>query len=91
MLCMTSKKLFLKTNMENLDGLFEAGIGETVHPLVIEGMIKFMVKHSFSAFFDAVYNGAWSEFSYAYIHPCDEMRSTENFNVIQSAFINAHV
>jgi hypothetical protein len=81
----------MKNNMEETTGLISAGIGETVHPLVIEGMIKFMVKYSFSAFYDAVYNGAWSEFSYAYIHPCDEMRKTENFNIIQNAFINAYV
>jgi|688.fasta_scaffold50760_4 hypothetical protein len=76
---------------ETLEGLLSAGTGEIVHPLVIEGMIKFMVKYSFSAFYEAVYNGAWSEFSYAYIHPCDEMRKTEDFKIIQNAFINAYV
>ncbi len=75
---------------DNLEGLLEAGIGIKVHPSIIEDMNTFMRKYSFAAFYAAVYEGAFSNYAYAYIHPCDEMRSTENFSVIQSAFINAY-
>jgi hypothetical protein len=75
---------------DNLEGLLEAGIGVKVHPSIIEDMNTFMRKYSFAAFYAAVYEGAFSTYAYAYIHPCDEMRSTENFSVIQNAFINAY-
>ncbi len=76
---------------ESLEGLFEAGIGVRVHSSVIDSMNSFMKKYSFAAFYAAVYEGAWSAYASAYIHPCDEMRSTENFSIIQNAFINAYV
>lgn len=76
---------------ETLEGLFEAGIGVRVHSSVIESMNSFMRKYSFAAFYDAIYEGAWSAYASAYIHPCDEMRSTEGFTIIQNAFINAYV
>ena len=74
-----------------MEGLFEAGIGVMVHPTVIEAMNNFMTKHSYYAFCDAVYEGAWSAYFSAYIHPCDEMRNTNGFTSIQNAFANAYL
>jgi hypothetical protein len=77
--------------LDSLEGLLEAGIGVKVHHSIIEDMNTFMRKYSFAAFYAAVYEGAWSAYASAYIHPCDEMRSTEGFGIIQNAFINAYV
>lgn len=74
-----------------MEGLFEAGIGKMVHESIIQDMSKFIEKHGKEAFKDAVFNGAYANYCYAYIHPCDEMRVTDNFEVIQRAFINAYV
>jgi hypothetical protein len=73
-----------------MEGLFEAGIGEIVYESVIKDMNNFIEKHGEQAFKDATFNGAYANYSYAYIHPCDEMRVTDNFEVIQRAFINAY-
>lgn len=74
-----------------MEGLFEAGIGEMVHESIIKDMNNFIEKHGEQAFRDATFNGAFCNYSYAYIHPCDEMRDTDSFKVIQAAFINAYV
>ena len=77
--------------LQSFEGLFSAGIGEMVNPSVINEMNNFIDSHGQYAFRDAVFQGAWSSFSYAYIHPCDEIRSTKRFTIIQEAFINAYV
>ena len=69
----------------------QAGIGEIVGTSQINEMNLFISKFGEEAFNSAVYNGAFSEVAYAYIHPCDEMRVTDGFKTIQKAFINAYV
>jgi len=69
----------------------QAGIGEMVRISEITRMNLFISKFGEEAFNSAVYNGAFSEVAYAYIHPCDEMRVTDGFKTIQKAFINAYV
>lgn len=71
--------------------MLEAGIGEMVSDVQINSMNKFITEHGESAFINAVFNHAFGEVAYAYIHPCDEMRNTANFKIIQKAFINAYV
>lgn len=41
-------------------------------------------------FRDIIWNDIYPEFAMAYIHPCDDMRSTPMFDGIQDAFINAY-
>lgn len=65
-------------------------IGEMVSDTQINSMNEFINKHGEEAFKDAVFNSAFEEVAFAYIHPCDEMRGTPNFDVIQKAFINAY-
>jgi len=69
----------------------EAGMGEMVDAYQIGSMTNFITRFGEEAFISAVFNGAWSEISYAYIYPCDEMKETEQFQNIQKAFINAYV
>jgi len=71
--------------------MFTAGIGEMVSNVQINSMNDFITKHGKEAFKDAVFNHAFGEVAYAYIHPHDDMRSTANFDIIQKAFINAYV
>jgi hypothetical protein len=66
-------------------------IGETVSTYQIKCMTKFIEEFGFEAFNSAVFNGAFGELSMAYIHPCDKMRVTDSFEIIQRAFINAYV
>lgn len=73
-----------------MEGILSAGTGEMVHESVIDCMNLFITKFGDSAFIAAVYEGAFHQYAYAYIHPCDEMRSTENFNTIQKAYLNAY-
>ena len=54
-------------------------------------MIKFIRNYGFNAFKDSVYHGAFSEYYNFYIHPSDEMKATEEFELIQKAFFNAYV
>lgn len=54
-------------------------------------MNKFITTHGIDAFNDAVFHGAFSEVAFDYIHPEDELRITENFDIIQRAFIRAYV
>jgi len=68
----------------------QAGIGEMVHEFQLEMMNKFIEKHGEDAFSDAVFNHAFMEVHMAYCHPCDELKASENFEVIQSAFIRAY-
>lgn len=75
---------------KTLEGLFSADIGELVNESVINSMTKFINDFGDRAFTVAVYEGAFSEYAYAYIHPCDEMRSTKNFDIIQKAYFNAY-
>lgn len=67
-----------------------AGINEPVHPQCIDHMNKFIHDHGIRAFSAAVYHGAFAEVAYAYIHPHEETRSSENFEEIQKAFLNAY-
>jgi len=69
----------------------QAGIGEIVETSQINDMNLFIFKFGEEAFVSAVYNGAFSEVAYAYIHPCDEMKITNGFETIQKAFINAYI
>lgn len=68
-----------------------AGIGEMVSDVQINSMNDFISKHGEEAFKDAVFNGAFEMVADAYIYPCDEMKSTANFDIIQKAFINAYL
>lgn len=68
-----------------------AGIGEMVDDTTLNWMNDFIRDNGQAAFRSAVFHSAFSEVSLAYIHPCDEMRATENFDFIQRAFINAYV
>ena len=69
----------------------QAGIGEIVQTSQVNEMNLFISKFGEEAFNSAVYNGAFSEVADAYIHPCDEMKVTDEFQTIQKAFINAYV
>ena len=68
-----------------------ANTGEMVHEFHLEAMNKFLEKHGEDAFSDAVFNHAFMEVHMAYLHPCDELQATKNFDVIQRAFIRAYV
>ena len=47
--------------------------------------------HGAQAFKSAVWHGAFLEDALSYVHPADELRETENFSLIQEAFIDAIV
>ena len=66
-------------------------VGDMVNQREIDYMNAFIKAHGHKAFMAAVFFGAFSSLSFDYIHPCDEMRSTEGFEDIQKAFINAYV
>jgi hypothetical protein len=66
------------------------GIGEMVPENCIDEMVEFISKYGEDAFDNAVYHSAFGEYAFAYIHPCEEMRGTTQFGVIQSAFISAY-
>jgi len=66
-------------------------IGQIVSSFEIEEMNTFISKYGETAFFSEVYDGTFRDVAYAYIHPCDEMRDTKDFELIQKAFINAYV
>jgi len=68
-----------------------AGIGEMVQKIDIDMMNVTLDLYGDDYFDKLIYNGEGSNIAYAYIHPCDEMRNTKNFNRIQRAFINAYV
>lgn len=70
--------------------MLTAKMEEIVSDFQIEHMNNFINKHGEEAFKDAVFHGAFEEVAYAYIHPCDEIKNTLNFNIIQRAFINAY-
>ena len=70
--------------------MYPASIGEMVDSSEIENMNNFIKNHGYQAFQDAVYHGAFSEVAYAYVHPCNEMRSTDNFSEIQKAFFHGY-
>ena len=69
----------------------QTGIGEMVEISEITRMNLFISKFGEEAFNSAVFNGAFSEVAYAYIHPFDKLRSTDRFQIIQKAFINAYI
>lgn len=71
--------------------MLTSGIGEMVSDIQIKYMNDFIDKHGEEAFKDAVFNGAFQEVADAYIYPCEEMKSTANFDIIQKAFINTYV
>jgi hypothetical protein len=56
----------------------------------IERMNKFIADHGERAFSDAVFNGAFETWSFTYIHPDGELKTTPGFQIIQRAFINAY-
>ena len=64
-------------------------IGEMVPQKDIDSLNAYIAKHGEEAFINAVWNGLFTEVGYAYIHPHDDMRQTNNFRLIQRAFINA--
>lgn len=66
-----------------------AGIGEMVPNENINEMTSFMEKYGEERFRKVVYNGMFMDVAMAYVHPCDEMRETYMFTLIQRAFINA--
>lgn len=70
--------------------MFTVGIGEMVSGEEINSMNVFIAEFGIDAFVEAVWHGAFSEVTCAYIHPCDEMKETEGFKLIQCAFINAY-
>jgi len=59
--------------------------------LEVQAMNKFISKFGIECFTSAVYHGAFAEVMLAIIHPCDEMEASENFKLIQEAFVNAYV
>ena len=67
------------------------GIGEFVPAEQRNYMSAFIHKYGEEAFYYAVYQGAWNEIAYAYIHPSEEMKATKDFETIQRAFLNAYV
>lgn len=68
-----------------------AGIGQMVPQDFIQHMNDFITIKGEDLFISMVYCGTFGEVAYAYLHPCNEMRATENFEFIQRAFINAYV
>lgn len=68
-----------------------AGIGQMVPQDFIQKMNDLIIIKGEDLFISMVYCGLFEEVSYAYIHPCNEMRTTENFDFIQHTFINAYV
>lgn len=69
----------------------ETGIGEMVSKEDIDLMVSFIDNYGEVMFSDEVWKGAFGNVCFAYIHPCDDMRDTKYFNIIQRAFINAYV
>ena len=58
--------------------------------LQIKDMNLFISKYGEEAFNSAVFHGAFSEVADAYIHPSDELKTTNGFETIQRAFIIAY-
>ena len=70
--------------------MYHYDIGEMVRPSEIENMNKFINDYGVKAFNSAVYHGAFSEVISAYLHPCSKMRTTEGFETIFQAMVNAY-
>lgn len=68
----------------------ETNSGQMVSKEDIDLMCSYIENYGERMFSDDVWNGAFGNVAYAYIHPCNEMRSTKSFNIIQRAFINAY-
>ena len=62
--------------------MISAGIGEMVSDYQINSMNDFIKTYGIDAFRNAVFNGSFSEVSYAYIHPCDE----NSFSKLKNTF-----
>ena len=71
--------------------LTETGIGEMVSNEDINTMVSYIDEHGIKVFRSEVWNLAFGNVAFAYIHPHDDMRSTKYFDIIQEAFINAYV
>lgn len=67
------------------------GIGEMVSKKQIERLNRILKLVGLKEFNSLVWSHFAIQLSYAYIHPCDEMRQTKNFYLIQKAFIKAYV
>lgn len=71
------------------DALNSRGIGEMVKDWDIARMSNELEKDE-NLFIQNIYNGAFANIAFAYIHPAEDMKKTRNFAKIQKAFINAY-
>lgn len=69
----------------------KADIGEIVCNDIINCFNEFIHCFGENSFFKMIYEGEGGDVCMAYLHPCDEMRVTDNFSLIQKAFFNAYV
>ena len=63
------------------------GIGDIVPNNLINALTTIIDKVGIDSFQEMIHNGDFPEYAYAYIHPCDEMRSTPLFSEIQKCYI----
>lgn len=57
----------------------------------IKSMTDFIANHGEAAFREAVYHGAWEQNFLKILHPIQDTRNSEKFDVIFDAFLNAYV
>lgn len=70
---------------------YHAGIGEMVNINVINCFNEVLHWSGEEKFSKYIYEGEGADVAFAYIHPCEELRATKGFDIIQRAFINAYV
>ena len=70
---------------------YHAGIGEIVDTDIINCFNEVIDCFGEERFSKNIYDGEGADVAFAYIHPCDELKASKRFDIIQKAFINAYV
>jgi hypothetical protein len=63
------------------------GIGDIVPNDLINALTTIIDKVGIDSFQEMIHNGDFRDYTYAYVHPCDEMCSTPMFSEIQKCYI----
>ena len=74
-----------------LEEISTEGFREEFMKIEQKYMNEFISTHGEEAFIACVFHGGFQEFAFDFIHPEDELRQVENFEIIQKAFLNAYV
>ena len=72
------------------DTIISYSIGDIIPKESIAVLTNLIDEVGIDSFRDLIWDGEFSEYAFAYIHPCDEMLSTPMFDDIQKCYINAY-